>query len=256
MGTVAVHLSGARKAYGRGTHARTVFDRLDLDVHAGELLAVVGPSGTGKSTLLRAIAGLEPLDAGRVEFHSGPSSPAIGVVFQEPLLAPWLTVRQNVGLGGRFRANRTRFEDVEVTRLLDRFGLAELAERSPNELSGGQAQRVAVARAAAIRPDLLLLDEPFSALDVATRHRLQEWLRAAVDALDVTAVLVTHDIDEAVFLGHRIALLGGSPHSPAGLEIVTNDRPVSREDVADHPVRAAVLERYATAPAAVAKGTR
>jgi ABC-type nitrate/sulfonate/bicarbonate transport system ATPase subunit len=218
----------------------TVFDQLNLEVYAGELLVVVGPSGSGKSTLLRILAGLESLDVGRVEFSDGSGDPAAGVVFQQPLLLPWLTVRQNVGLGGRFRANRVRFEQAHADRLLNSFGLADLAGRYPDELSGGQAQRVAVARAAAIKPGLLLLDEPFSALDVASRQRLQEWLRTTVDDLGLAAVLVTHDVDEAVFLGHRLALLGGSD----GVRVQDNDRPTDREDLAAHPSRTLLLDSF------------
>jgi ABC-type nitrate/sulfonate/bicarbonate transport system ATPase subunit len=240
VGTVAVRVSGARRTYGRGARALTVFDQLNLEVYAGELLVMVGPSGGGKSTLLRILAGLEALDAGRVEYSDRSAGSVAGVVFQQPLLLPWLTVRQNVGLGGRFRANQVRFEQAYADRLLNSFGLADLARRYPDELSGGQAQRVAVARAAAVQPGLLLLDEPFSALDVASRHGLQEWLRTTVDDLGLTAVLVTHDVDEAAFLGHRLALLDGR----GGVRVHGNDRPESREDLLTHPARTLLLDSF------------
>lgn len=210
MGTLAVRLTGADKTYGRGASARKVFSGLEADVVSGEFLVVVGPSGGGKSTLLRVLAGLEELDSGSIEWDGTADRPATGVVFQQPLLMPWLTVRDNVLLGGGFRANRERFETAEADRLLARFGLSDLAGSYPHELSGGQAQRVAVARAVAIRPRLLLLDEPFSALDPGVRGDLQRWLRGTTEELGLTTVLVTHDVDEAVLVGDRIALLDGS----------------------------------------------
>jgi ABC-type nitrate/sulfonate/bicarbonate transport system ATPase subunit len=240
VGTVAVRVTGATKRYRHGRHAVSVLDGLDLDIVAGELLVVAGTSGSGKSTLLRVLAGLEPLDAGAVEWSGGWPAPT-GMVFQQPLLMPWLTVRDNVRIGGRFRANRGRFDQGAADALLARFGLADLADTYPDALSGGQAQRVAVARAAAIQSRFLLLDEPFSALDPATRHDAQRWLRDTVTVLDLTAVLVTHDVDEALYLGDRIALLDGfGTVAHHWANPVTGDR----TELADHPLRAELLGRY------------
>ena len=204
MGNLAAELRGLTVARGAGKTRRNIIESLDLAVAEGEIVVVVGGSGRGKTTLLHALAGLNQPTSGEVVVESS------GLVFQQPLLLPWLTVRQNVRLGLRFKANRAqrRDSDVAVDRLLQRLGIAELANRLPAELSGGQAQRVAIARTIVTQPRLLLLDEPFSALDAATRAGLQSWLLGLRADLGLTIVLVTHDIDEAVTLGDRIVLLG------------------------------------------------
>ena len=203
MGTRALQLTNARKSYpGRPD----VLQGVDLGVDRGEFLVILGRSGSGKSTLLRVLAGLETLDSGSLEWAV--QSPRIGVVFQQPLLLPWLTVRENIRLGGRFAANKAGFDAGFADELLTHFGLADLADSYPDQLSGGQAQRIAVIRAVAIRPQALLLDEPFSALDPAIRGDLQVWLGRVAAEFGFTTVLVTHDVDEAITLGDRIALLG------------------------------------------------
>lgn len=208
MGTRAVSISQGYKSF--GGRRRPVLAGVDLDIDRGQMLAIVGTSGSGKSTLLRIVAGLDHLDAGTITWDgvTGDARPRTGVVFQKPLLLPWLTVRDNVRLGDRFAANRDVFDAAYADGLLDRFGLAEVADAYPDELSGGQAQRVSVIRAVSIRPQLLLLDEPFSALDPAIRGDLQHWLAGVAEDLGCTTVLVTHDIDEAMALGHRIVLIG------------------------------------------------
>lgn len=204
----ALSIRGVSKTY-PGADAPAL-DDVSMTLRKGEVLAVLGPSGSGKSTLLRAIAGLDTIDSGTVE----PGSPEdrIAVVFQSAGLFPWLSVRENIALGGRYRANRERFDPAEVDRLLEVLGLQHLAGAAVTELSGGQAQRVAVGRTLAIQPDLLMLDEPFSALDPATRQDLQVWLRELATQLELTVFLVTHDVDEAMALGDRIGFFGG----PAG----------------------------------------
>lgn len=201
----ALCVRGVRKTYpGAG---RPALDGVDLTLHRGETLAVLGPSGSGKSTLLRAIAGLETLDEGTIEF--GDPDARLAVVFQSPALFPWLSVRRNVALGGRYRRNRDRFDEERVGELLEVLGLDQLAHTPVQELSGGQAQRVSVGRALAVHPDVLLLDEPFSALDPATREDLQLWLRALATDLGLTVFLVTHDVAEAMSLGDRIGFFAG-----------------------------------------------
>jgi ABC-type nitrate/sulfonate/bicarbonate transport system ATPase subunit len=201
----ALTVRGLRKTYPGA--AAPALDGVDLTLRNGETLAVLGPSGSGKSTLLRAIAGLEPLDGGTIEF--GNPDERLAVVFQAPGLFPWLSVRQNIALGGKYRRNRDRFDESRVEELLGILGLTGLAHTPVQELSGGQAQRVAVGRALAIRPDVLLLDEPFSALDPATRGDLQQWLRALAGELELTVFLVTHDVEEALRLGDRIGFFAG-----------------------------------------------
>lgn len=210
MGTVSVRISNGYKSFaGRNT---PVLNGVNLDIATGEFLVVLGSSGSGKSTLLRIVAGLDHLDRGTVDWLDPGSDnrPHTGVVFQQPFLMPWLTVRDNIAFGGRFAAHRERFDTAYADSLLERFGLSELAGYHPEQLSGGQAQRIAVIRAVAVRPRLLLLDEPFSALDPATRADLRSWLGELARDLGFTTVLVTHDIDEALELGDRIALFGRS----------------------------------------------
>ncbi|MDO4255290.1 MAG: ATP-binding cassette domain-containing protein [Kocuria sp.] len=201
----ALRVEGVSKTY-PGAHTPTL-DNVSMTLRSGEFLVVLGPSGSGKSTLLRTIAGLEPLDAGLVATQSGHDH--LAVVFQSPGLFPWLNVRENIALGGRYKRNQDRFDDSAVDGLLEVLGLADLASMPVTELSGGQAQRVAVGRAVAVQPDVVLLDEPFSALDPATRSDLQTWLRTVAEELHLTVFMVTHDVAEAVAVGDRIGFFGG-----------------------------------------------
>ena len=194
---VAARVRGLRKAY--GTHL--VLDDLDLDVARGERLAILGASGCGKSTLLRCIAGLERPDAGTIV-----TSGEIGVVFQEPRLFPWLDVARNVGFGARDAHERARVADV-----LGLVGLANAAKRLPKELSGGMAQRAALARALVRDPSLLLLDEPFAALDALRRIELRTAVREILEFTRASAILVTHDVEDALALADRVIVLAGSP---------------------------------------------
>lgn len=186
----------------------------ELEVRAGEVLAVIGPNGSGKSTLLRLLGFLESPDEGEVRFHGVAVDRArvlaerrrIAMVFQQPLLAD-ATVADNVGLGLRFRAVPVAERRRRVERWLERFGIARLARRQARTLSGGEAQRVALARALVLEPEVLLLDEPFSALDEPTRAALVPELGGILRAERVTTVLVTHDRAEARALADRVAVL-------------------------------------------------
>ncbi|AJT62117.1 ABC transporter ATP-binding protein [Streptomyces chattanoogensis] len=188
-----------------------VLHGLDLDIAPGELLTVVGPSGCGKSTLLRSLAGLLPLLGGRLTQDGGPvEGPAAdrALVFQEDALLPWRSLRANVELPLAIRglaraARRARAEDW-----LARVGLTDHAARLPHQVSGGQRQRTQLARALAGRPRAVLMDEPFGALDAQTRAGMQRLLVTALRGTGATVVFVTHDVDEALFLGDRVALLG------------------------------------------------
>ncbi len=198
----------------RQSPAVVALDRVDLQVDAGELVSLVGTSGCGKSTLLRIVAGLEQTSSGRVlvegDMVLGPG-PDRGMVFQGYSLFPWLSVAGNVAFGlelaGVGRAQRAE----RVEELLHVMGLAEHAGRLPRELSGGMRQRVAIARALAPEPDLLLLDEPFGSLDAQTRTSLHEFLRQVWQRTGATIVLVTHDVDEALYLSQRIYVMHARP---------------------------------------------
>ncbi|GAA5146890.1 hypothetical protein GCM10025768_06090 [Microbacterium pseudoresistens] len=202
-----------------------VFSGLDLALLPGELLTIVGPSGAGKSTLLSLLSGLLAPTAGTVRRPEDEGG-STRVVFQDAHLLPWRTAAENVRLGLEYRANgghglgHARDADATVAALLADLGIAELADRLPVQLSGGQAQRVAIARAVAARPSLLLLDEPFSALDPLTRADTQAWLRRVHEHRGLTTVLVTHDLAEAARLGDRVAVLRPGRE---GLHILSSD---------------------------------
>jgi ABC-type nitrate/sulfonate/bicarbonate transport system ATPase subunit len=187
-----------------------VFEELNASVREGELLCLLGPSGCGKTTLLHLIAGLEEPTDGNVYFNGerveGPDYRR-GVVFQDPHLYPWRTVRENVEFGPEVRGEKPDSDRVE--ELLRVVGLEEFEDATPSELSGGMAQRVSLARTLANDPEMLLMDEPFSALDALTKMELQDELIALMDEIEMTVVFVTHDIEEAVYLGDRVAVMGG-----------------------------------------------
>jgi ABC-type nitrate/sulfonate/bicarbonate transport system ATPase subunit len=246
MGTHALRLTSGVKVHQGPTGAVTAFRDLDLEVADGEIVALLGASGCGKSTLLRILAGLDDLTAGTLEVpRRADGRHDAGIVFQDPHLLPWLTVRDNVALGLRYRANRD-VEVTEVDELLAVMGITPLADALPAQLSGGQAQRVAIARTAVTSPPLLLLDEPFAALDPLTRRSLQDWLVHVRDLLDLTVVLVTHDVDEALHLGDRVALLRGGAH---GVVATWDARGIDRDDPALLTARHQLLARYAADPA-------
>ena len=189
---------------------RLVLGPLHLAFETGETVAVIGRSGCGKSTLLRLVAGLDRPSAGTVTLAGQPIRPDdVAIVFQEPRLMPWLTVADNVGFG---LAHLPKLERAEaIAEALDVVGLADAATKLPKYLSGGMAQRVGLARALAVRPKLLLLDEPFSALDPLTRAALQNHLGEVRDHYGPTILLITHDMDEALALADRIVVLDGPP---------------------------------------------
>jgi sulfonate transport system ATP-binding protein len=202
-------LNTVGKTYPNGVHA---LERFSADINLGEIVAIIGGSGCGKSTLLRAIAGLDRATSGTVtldgETITAPH-PKIGIIFQEPRLLPWLSVADNIGFGLSELPPALRREKVALA--LARVGLTEKASAWPRELSGGQAQRVAIARALVPQPEVLLLDEPFSALDAFTRRDLQDHLLDLWADTRPTLVLVTHDVDEAVVLADRVLVMRPRP---------------------------------------------
>ena len=197
------------KTYPNGVHALA---RFSAEIRPGEIVAIIGGSGCGKSTLLRAIAGLDRASEGVVTLDASTITtphPKIGIIFQEPRLLPWLSVADNIAFGLSDLPADVRRE--KVTRALARVGLAEKAGAWPRELSGGQAQRVAIARALVPQPEVLLLDEPFSALDAFTRRDLQDHLLDLWADTRPTLVLVTRDVDEAVVLADRVLVMRPRP---------------------------------------------
>ena len=200
-------------AFGKGDERSIVFRHLDIAVEEGEFVTLVGVSGAGKSTLLRVIADLIPAFEGDVEIETAPD-PArrpIAMVFQAALLMPWRTIADNIALGleGIDVSESLRRERVEHTLAL--VGLSGYGDRWPYQLSGGQRQRIGIARALAVEPDILLMDEPFGALDAITRTTLQDELLRIWRETRKSILFVTHDIEEAVYLGDRVLLLGDHP---------------------------------------------
>jgi sulfonate transport system ATP-binding protein len=227
------------KTYPNGVHA---LEAISLDVRPGEIVAIVGGSGCGKSTLLRAVCGLDIATSGAVLLDGAAiraPHEKIGVVFQEPRLLPWLTVADNVGFGLGHLPKQER--DARVRAALARVGLSDKARVWPRELSGGQAQRVAIARALVPQPEVLLLDEPFSALDAFTRADLQDHLLDLWADSRPTLVLVTHDVDEAVVLADRILVM--KPRPGRIFEEIASElpRPRDRQSVAFEIAKRRVL---------------
>ena len=217
-------------------------DNLNLDIPAGELVALLGPSGCGKTTLLRIIAGLEVPDSGSVLFHGADATHTdvrdrnVGFVFQHYALFGHMTIFENVAFGLRVRPRSSRPGEAEikskVMQLLKLVQLDWLADRYPYQLSGGQRQRIALARALAVEPKVLLLDEPFGALDAKVRKELRRWLRRLHDEVQVTSVFVTHDQDEAMEVADRVVVMNQGHIEQQG----------SPDEVYDHPASPFVLQ--------------
>ena len=230
-----VELSLVGKKYGRGGTVTEALRDVSLTLRDGELVSLIGASGCGKSTLLRIVAGFERASSGRVVVRGQPVSrpgPERGVVFQDYGLFPWLTVAANVAYGPRQRGAPKAAVEATVDHFVRMVGLDHFRDRYPNELSGGMQQRVAIARVLANDPAVLLMDEPFGALDSLTRQTLQEELIKVWLALHPTIMLVTHSVEEAVFLSDRVVVMGGGPsHAVPGhvTRIVHVDLPHPRD---------------------------
>ncbi|MFC6013264.1 sulfate/molybdate ABC transporter ATP-binding protein [Nocardia lasii] len=228
-----ITVTNARKNYG----SFAALDDVSIDIPAGQLTALLGPSGSGKSTLLRSIAGLESLDSGVVVIagndvtHVPPQKRDIGFVFQHYAAFKHMTVRDNVAFGLSIRKRPKKEIDSRVDELLGIVGLDGFQHRYPAQLSGGQRQRMALARALAVDPQVLLLDEPFGALDAKVRTDLRQWLRRLHEEVHVTTVLVTHDQEEALDVADRIAVMNKGRIEQVG----------SPEDVYDRPANEFVM---------------
>ncbi|MDT7838139.1 sulfate/molybdate ABC transporter ATP-binding protein [Aquabacterium sp. OR-4] len=230
---MSIEVRALNKQFGR----LKVCDNLNLSIASGELVALLGPSGSGKTTLLRMIAGLEVPDSGQVLFHGADTTGAdvrernVGFVFQHYALFPQMNIFENVAFGLRVRPKSTRPSDAQirakVTDLLKLVQLDWIAERYPHQLSGGQRQRIALARALAVEPQVLLLDEPFGALDAKVRKELRRWLRRLHDEMHVTSVFVTHDQDEAMEVADRIVVMNEGRIEQVGSPDEVYDRPAT-----------------------------
>ncbi len=216
-----------RKSFGD----ETILQGVELALAEREVVALLGPSGCGKSTLLRIAAGLDKdfqgsvTRAGELSGQHNVTGGGVAFVFQEPRLMPWLTVAQNVGFADGDRADR-----VWISQLLEEVGLAGWEDSLPKQLSGGMAQRVAIARGLYSRPRVLLLDEPFSAVDAFTRMKLQDLLLSLAQQHQISLLLVTHDIDESLYLGDRVLVMGSRPGNIRNTILVDLPQPRQRAD--------------------------
>jgi sulfonate transport system ATP-binding protein len=238
-------IQNLRKTFVQSGRRLIALSRVDLSVQPGEFVVVVGSSGCGKSTLLRIVAGLEAGDEGVVSVSGRPirgTSRDRGVVFQEPRLFPWLTVQENVAFGLAQLPLAERHRSVEEHLAL--VGLTGFENAYPHQLSGGMAQRVAIARALAVRPQLLLLDEPFGALDFFTRLQLQEEILRIWQAEQTTMILVTHDIDEAVFLADRVVILSDRPATVRRIVRIDLQRPRDRTSAEFLELRSTIYREF------------
>jgi NitT/TauT family transport system ATP-binding protein len=225
---VVLSVKDLRKTFGaRG--AQVAFEKVSLDIHRREFICIIGPSGCGKSTLIRIVAGLEEGSGGQIllDGHSvsGPG-PDRGMVFQGYTLFPWLTVRQNVMFGLEMGGEAASTAEGDARQWLEMVGLSKFEDAYPHELSGGMKQRVAIARALANNPRILLMDEPFGALDALTRCKMQSYLLQIWKKIDVTILFITHDLDEACYLADRIIVMGANPGRV--VEVIENPVPRPR----------------------------
>jgi sulfate transport system ATP-binding protein len=230
---MSIQVRNLRKAFG----GFAALDDVSLDVPGGELVALLGPSGSGKTTLLRIIAGLEPADGGSIHFHGEDATGQpvrerqVGFVFQHYALFRHMSVFENVAFGLRVRPRPSRPSEAEIREtvlgLLHLVQLDVLADRRPSELSGGQRQRVALARALAVKPKVLLLDEPFGALDAKVRKELRRWLRRLHEEVHVTSVFVTHDQEEALEVSDRVVIMNEGRVEQSGTPEEVYERPAT-----------------------------
>jgi sulfonate transport system ATP-binding protein len=228
--SVSVVLRGVGRRFAGSAGPVQAVENVDLQVDAHSFVALIGPSGCGKSTLLRAIAGLDTSYSGSLSVDGQPVTGIgsdRGIAFQEPRLFPWMTVAENIGFGLRGSSRQKR---ERVSELIEMIELRGFENARPAQLSGGMAQRVAIARALAPRPRLLLLDEPFGALDAFTRVRLQDVLQGIWMREGITTILVTHDIEEAVTLAQRVAVMTPRPGRIQQVLEISLDYPRNRAD--------------------------
>ncbi len=233
MFKMAIEIKNINKSFEGKKKNLSVLDNINLTINDGELICLLGPSGCGKTTLLRLIAGLEKPTSGEIiangEVVKRPSGDR-AVIFQQYSLFPWLTVLQNVTFGLEMTKKGTKEENVAAAeRYLTSVGLIDFKDSYPHELSGGMKQRVAIIRSLLNHSPILLMDEPFSAVDMQTRHKLQEQLIGVWKRFENTIVFVTHDVDEAVYLADKIVILDKNPGRIARIVEVDIERPRKRD---------------------------
>ena len=256
---------GLSKSYGTGPGVKQVLDRVDLHVDKGEFLCIVGPSGTGKTTLLCCLSGLMAPTSGEVRFEGElVTEPPRGlaIVFQDysRSLLPWMSVSKNIELPLLGKGISTEERRELVTGAIQAVGLTQHAAKLPHELSGGMQQRVAIARALAYRPDVMIMDEPFASVDAQTRSDLEDLTLHLRQEFSASVILVTHDVDEAVYLGDRVVVLGGSPASVKRVETIDLGRERDQIETKARPefsvARANILrEIRAQSPQNASKGS-
>ncbi len=213
-GAIAIDKVSKRFALPGNKDGVLALSELSLDIAPGEFVAILGPSGCGKSTLLRLVASLEQPTAGKVSVNGAAPNlvsgqHALGVAFQDHALLPWLTVHDNIALP--FKIAGRRVDEPAITRLIELVGLASFGGARPRQLSGGMRQRASIARALVLEPQVLLLDEPFGALDAVTRRQMNVELQRIWSARQITTMLITHSVDEALFLADRVVVMSGRP---------------------------------------------
>ncbi len=231
----AIALVGVEVSFQSAARTVTVLSGLTLTVAPGEFVCVVGPTGCGKSTILNVVAGLLSPDAGEVNIFGAPLqgvNRAAGYLFQADTLLPWRNARDNVAIGLLFRGLSPRAAAEEAERWLARVGLADAASRYPHQLSGGMKKRVALAQVLALDPKILLMDEPFSALDVQTRHLMENELLSLWSTMQKSVIFITHDLEEAIALGDRVIVMSAGPASHAVADYRVNlPRPRDVEEI-------------------------
>jgi sulfonate transport system ATP-binding protein len=242
-----VAIRGLPKSFQIKDRKLDVLAGLNLDIRSGECLVIVGASGSGKTTLLRILAGLEKADRGEV-LIDGKAVSGIGseraVIFQEPRLLPWASVLDNTAFGLEVRGFGKSAAKTKARKVLEVVGLSDFADAYPSQLSGGMAQRVGIARALTIRPEILLLDEPFGALDAMTKIAMQEELSRIWREEKVTMILVTHDLEEAIYLADRVLVLPRQKGAAPKLIDIDLPRPRDRSDLGFVRHREALLREF------------
>ncbi len=226
---VVLSVEDLKKSFGPDGHEHVVFDDVSIDIHRREFITIIGPSGCGKSTFIRIAAGLDQSTGGKMLLDGKPISgpgPDRGMVFQGYTLFPWRTVKENVMFGLEMQGQSANEAESTAREWLEMVGLSRFEESYPHELSGGMKQRVAIARALAAEPRVLIMDEPFGALDALTRAKMQAYLLQIWKKVDITILFITHDLDEAIYLSDRILVLGVNPGGVR--EIIENPVPRPR----------------------------